>query len=208
MGRLLEPKTVDLCKDCPDEEAPVFSPAPDRIDQAIAGTMHEAVAWRMEWTIDKYEGEVTPEMIAAGAKPVETLRFKDNLLLNAGIQRMLDYVIGAATPTATTVYDATHSRIGVGDSSTAEAATQTSVQAATNKYFKLCSAASRTNQTVTWTASFGTAVANFAWNEFVIDNGTADSTTVSGTVLNRKVISAGTKPNTQTWVATATLTIA
>lgn len=204
MGDVLnEPAEVNLCKDCPEEDPAVQT---DQIDQAIAVGSHERAQWRMHWRVDKYEGEVTPEMIASGVQPVETLEFADNLLLNAGIQRMLDLLIGAGGQ----AFNAANSRIGVGNSSTAAAATQTDLQAAagsSNRQFKLVSNVSRSAQTITWTASFSTSQANFDWLEFGIDPGTADGTTVVAPLLNRKVIAAGTKPSSQTWVATATLTI-
>lgn len=180
---------VDLCKDCPDEPS------------------HETAHWTMAWRIDKYDGEVTPEMIAAGAvEPVEVVEIEGNMLLNAGVQRLLDLLIGAGGQ----ALDATHSRIGAGDSSTAAVATQTDLQAAagtSHRQFKLVTGVSRTGQFITWTATFATTEANFAWNEMGIDAGTADSTAVVAPLLNRRVVSLGTKTSAQTWSATGTLTI-
>ena len=47
----------------------------------------------------------------------------------------------------------------------------------------------RTNQTAIWRATFGSADANFAWNEFTVANGNSDS----AVNLNRKVENKGTK---------------
>lgn len=200
-NQLIEPDEVSLCKDCPDEEVTVT----DAVAAAI--NAHEKAKWRMDWMVEKYDGEVTPEMIAAGeAVPVETVHIEGNLLTTAGIQRLEDLLIGAGGQ----AYDNTHSRIGVGDDSTAAAVGQTDLVAAagsTHRQFKTPSSTARASQTITWTASFATTLANFAWNEFCIDNGTADGTTVTAVMLNRKVISAGTKTSAQTWVATATLVI-
>lgn len=183
---------ISLCKDCPDEEVDV--------------TPHETGHWQMSWRIDKYDGEVTPEMIAAGLKPVDVVEVEGNMLLNAGVQRLLDLLIGAGGQ----ALNVTHARIGAGNSSTAAAAGQTDLQAAsgaTNRQFQLVTSVSRTGQVVTWVATFGTGVGNFAWNEMGIDAGTADSTVVTAPLLNRRVVTLGTKTSAQTWVATGTLTI-
>jgi hypothetical protein len=146
-------------------------------------------------------------------EPEESVEINGNLLLNAGIQRLEDNLI--IVPAATAVFDNTHARIGVGNSATAEAATQTDLQAAagaTNRQFKLQNAAfpvrpgSNGNQSIDWRSDFLTGEANFAWQEWGVDNGTANSTTVSAPFLNRKVQSLGTK-TTGTWTMTGTLTI-
>lgn len=123
-----------------------------------------------------------------------------NLLLNEGIQQMLDLLTGAVT---TNKFDNANSRIGVGDSSTAEAATQTDLQAATNKTYKAMNATfpSRANQTVSFQSDFTTAEANYVWNEWMVDNGSGPLKS-----LNRKVASLGTK-TTGTWTLTGTITI-
>jgi hypothetical protein len=197
VGNLLEPDRVDLCKDCPDEEVAV-----DAVEQAIGTT--EKAKWRMNWRVDKYDGEVAYEDIARlSLKPVETVEIDGNLLTTAGIQRLEDLLIGAGGQ----AYNAANSRIGVGNSSTAAAVGQTDLQASagsSNRQFKLVSSVSRS---ISWVATFSTSQANFNWLEFCIDNGTADGTTVVAVMLNRKVISAGTKTSAQTWVATATLVI-
>lgn len=206
-NELIEPEHVNLCKDCPDED-----PVPSVPEYGAAGRGLNAgadqIKWKMDWRIDKYDGEVTSEQIAAGeVTPVETVHVEGNLAMNAGIQRILDFLIGAVSNAGANAFDATHSRIGAGNSSTAAVASQTDLQGA-SKYFKLCSSASRSSQTVTWAATFGTGVGNFAWNEMCIDNGTADGATVTAPMLNRKVVSLGTKTSAQTWAATGTLTLA
>lgn len=130
-----------------------------------------------------------------------------NLLLNAGIQSLEDQLIGATT----LPYNNTNARIGVGNSATAEAATQTDLQAAAgsaNRQFKLMNATfpSRASQTVTFQSDFTSGEANFVWNEWGVDKGTTNSTTVVAPMLNRKVASLGTKA-TGTWTLSGTLTI-
>lgn len=138
-----------------------------------------------------------------------------NLLLNEGIQRLLDLSMIATVLTNQTAANAwgnTNAYIGVGDSVTAEAATQTELQAATNRFYKVMTATYpiRTNQSVDFRADFTTTEANYAWAEWAV---AAGATTASGagftsgtTNLNRKVQALGTK-STGTWTMTGTVTI-
>lgn len=150
----------------------------------------------------RYTDIVVPD----GVRPVQVVTSVHNLLVNAGIQRLEDLLIVAGGQG----YDATHSRIGVGDDATAASATQTDLQGAagaTHRQFKLVSSGpTRASQTITWVAAFQTGEANFAWAEFAIDVGTADGTTIVTPMLNRKVSALGTK-TTGVWTLTATLQI-
>jgi hypothetical protein len=151
--------------------------------------------------IDKYEGDYASEAVAqaAGAKPYERLIIDGNLALNAGLALMLDLLIAAGG----TSFANANARLAVGDSSTAAAASQTDLQAATNKLRKAMDATfpSRSSQTLTFKSTFATGDANFAWNEWGIANSSSGAT-----MLNRKVESMGTKSAGQTWVMTATVT--
>jgi hypothetical protein len=130
-----------------------------------------------------------------------------NLLLNGGIQHLEDQLIGAITDPLNNA----NTRLGVGNSSAAEAATQTDLQAAAgaaNRQFKLMNATfpSRSSQTLNFQSDFTSGEANFVWNEWGVDNGNANGTTVVAPMLNRKVASLGTK-TTGTWTLTGTLTL-
>ena len=130
-----------------------------------------------------------------------------NLLLNQGIAHLEDQLIGATT----NPNNNTETRLGVGNSATAEAASQTDLQAAAggaNRQFKLMNATypSRAAQTLTFQSDYTTGEANFIWNEWCIDSGTGSGTTVVAPILNRKVASLGTK-TTGTWTLTATVTL-
>lgn len=96
--------------------------------------------------------------------------------------------------------------IGVGDSSTAYANTQTDLQASSNKTRKAMDATypSRSGSVITYRSTFGTSDANYAWNEVGIFNAAS-----AGQMLTRDVpsVSLGTKPNTQSWQLTVTLTL-
>ena len=105
---------------------------------------------------------------------------------------------------AFTAFDNGHAYLGVGDSTTAFAAAQTDLQAASNKLRKAMSAGypQRTGNVLTFRAGFGTGEANFAWQEWALFNAAA-----AGDMLNRKVESLGTKTSADVWVLTATVTV-
>lgn len=124
-----------------------------------------------------------------------------NLLLNEGINALWTLAAGGSE----TVYNNANAELGVGDSSTAEAATQTDLQAATNKLFKAMDASYPTygtSQKITFRATFTGSEANFAWNEFSVRNGNTANKN-----LNRKVSSQGTKTSGQTWQVTLDITL-
>lgn len=159
---------------------------------------HDALRYRTTWKIKKYLDDAA---FAAGSS-YEEVDIDGNLLLNEGIGAVLDLAAGLATPTA---FNNASAYLGVGDSSTAEAATQTGLQATTNKTYKAMSASypQRSNQTVTWQAVFGGTDANYAWNEFTIANSSSDT----GINLNRKVSAQGTKASGQTWTLQVSITL-
>ena len=59
----------------------------------------------------------------------------------------------------------------------------------------------RSNNSVTFKATFDTADANWNWNEWGVFNASTE-----GVMLNRKVENLGTKTSSATWVFTVTLT--
>lgn len=123
-----------------------------------------------------------------------------NLLTNAGITAMLTLMCS----TGSTKYDNANAFLGVGDSSTAEVATQTGLQATTNKLFKAMDATypQISGQSVIFQSTFAAGEANFAFNEFGVANGSG------GTVLlNRKVSAQGTKVSGQVWIVQLTITL-
>lgn len=122
-------------------------------------------------------------------------------LTNAGRNIIASLLTGASS----THFDNTNARIGVGDSTTAFAVTQTDLQAATNKFRKAMDASYPTTvgNVLTFKSTFGAAEANFAWNEWAVFNAAS-----AGTMLNRVVEYNGTKLAGQTWVFQVTLTVA
>lgn len=149
----------------------------------------------MRWKVEKYADDAA----FARGHAFEVVEFSRNLLLNEGITRLLNLLTG----TTTNPYNNANARLGVGNSTTAAAATQTALQGA-SQLFKAMDATypQVSGQTVTFRATFGGTDANFAWEEFSIDNGSTPNEN-----LNRRVQSLGTKSSGSTWVLTATITI-
>lgn len=155
----------------------------------------DACTYTTEWKITKYASDAD---YAAG-RAYEVSILPGNICVNAGIQLMLDLLIGAGG----TVYSNANAYLGVGDSSTSESASQTDLQASTNKFRKAMSATypSRSSQTLTFRSAFASGDANYAWNEFAVFNASS-----AGTMLNRKVSSQGTKASGQTWTLDLAIT--
>ena len=152
---------------------------------------------KTRWIIRKYLNDEAYRM----DRPYEKSVIEGNLLLNEGIALLWDLGIGAGG----TAWDNTNAHIGVGDSSTAEDATQTGLQATTNKAYvgMETSYPSRSDQSVTWRAVFDGSTGNFDWNEFTVADGTDDT----ATNLNRKVSAQGTKASGQTWTVDLQITL-
>ena len=157
----------------------------------------EAIKANAVWRIERYRMR---KHLKAG-QPYDVSEFIGNLLLNEGIDEAEKLACGIAA----TAYSNANARLGVGDSSAAEAATQTGLQAAPNKFWKAMDATYPTvgSQVMTFKATFGSAEANYAWAEFTVVNAVDDT----GKNLNRKVSAQGTKASGQTWVLTLTITL-
>lgn len=179
---------------------------------------HGFTRWMVErWDADQTDwvtrrsGLAAPagaDFHALGVAPYAVSEVVGNLITNAGWTRLMNLLTNQG---ATQAFDATHTRIGVGNSNTAEAYADTDLGAAagsTNRWFQLVSGAgSLGTRTLAFAATFASADGNFAWNEFGIDVGTASGNTVTAPLLNHKAgIAQGTKAAGQTWTATATLT--
>lgn len=171
-------------------------PTADRIDGRTLG----------DWERELWE--------SIGLEP-EVLERVGNLLMYGGASCQWQTLLGNGTTTAEqslTYFNNARAAIGVGDSSTAAAATQTDLQAATNKLRVAMDATypQHTDGTTSGAAScvfrstFGTSQANFAWNEWGTFN---SATAATGRMLNRKVESLGTKTSASTWTLTTTLSL-
>lgn len=159
--------------------------------------VEEVATHRAEWRLEKYRADEEGE---PEETPYESLDLGDNLMVNAGLNLMTNLLCGAGG----TVFNNANSYLGVGDSSTAAAASQTDLQAATNKLRKAMDATfptSGSSQQVVFKSTFATGDANFAWQEGAVFNASS-----AGTMLNRKVSSMGTKTSAEVWVLTCTIT--
>jgi hypothetical protein len=193
--------------------------------------MLEKIRWKAQWRIDKFKdptGEVARALqngmsIAEAKKRFSKQFIKTDLMkpdfgelqfmtrrraakerriaLNEGLGELIDIICGLGTPTK---WDSGNARLGVGDSNAAESATQTGLQAATNKTFKAMDATypQRSAQTAEWRSTFGSADANYAWEEYTVVNAADDS----GKNLNRKIASKGTKASGESWVLSLKIT--
>lgn len=184
---------------------------------------HDPIRWRCTWSLHKFDdptGQIA-QAIEGGADladfashlleaPIEQI---GNLLMYGGASCLWQCLIGNGTGTAAqtlTFFNNGNAYIGVGDSSTAEAATQTDLQAATNKLRKAMDATYPLHTdattsgaaTITFRSTFGSSDANYAWAEWGVFNGSS-----GGRMLNRKVQSLGTKASGATWVFTVTITL-
>lgn len=114
-----------------------------------------------------------------------------------------DHIAAVSIGEAVTAFNNANAYLGVGDSNTAFATSQTDLQAATNKLRKAMNSTypSRAGNVLTFQATFVEAEANWNWLEFGTFNASS-----GGTMMQRAVISLGTKTSAEQWRLTATLT--
>ena len=115
-----------------------------------------------------------------------------------------NYLASATHTGSATAFSNANSYLGVGDSTTAFAASQTDLQASSNKLRKAMEATYPTLATnvLVFRSLYATGDANFAWQEWGVFNASS-----AGTMMCRKVESLGTKTSAQSWQLTATITI-
>lgn len=176
---------------------------------------HERAQWRVKWELKKFDGDWTSEEIEQGLAGVakEIIEGEDNLLMYGGVSCLWECLVGNGTGTAAqtlTYFNNSNAYIGVGDSNTAEVATQTDLQAATNKTRIAMDATYPTHTdgvvsgsaTITFRCTAASGVANYVWAEWGIFNGSS-----GGRMLNRKVQALGTKASGSSWQFTVTVTL-
>lgn len=145
-------------------------------------------------------------MVAAGMRPSEELYHEDcNLITDAGWNLLMKNVAGSAG----TLFSASVGRISAGSSSNLVTYSDTDLNGP-SKYYKLISAAPTVGSThstgLTFIATFGTAQANFNWQEFGTDQGTADGTIVQSVFFNHGLANNGTKIVGSIWSVTEIIT--
>lgn len=171
--------------------------------------LQERAFYKTRWLIRRFADDAAFARDEAGevvggdgqVLPAESV-VEGNLLLSEGIGELWDLVCGLGSPTA---FDNTNAYIGVGDSTTAESAAHTDLQAASNKTYKAQAATypQRSGTTVTFQSVFGSSDANYAWQEFTVANASSGT----GKNLNRKVSNQGTKASGQTWTVQLQITL-
>lgn len=155
--------------------------------------------WNVKWQVEKYRGNLPTDKDRELFTPYEVIRGEGNLLLNAGIDELWDLLTGVGG----TAFSNANARIGVGNSNTAAVATQTALIGGSTELKGMeATYPLSASQAVTFRASFGSSEGNFAWQEWVVDNGSG-----AAVCLNRKVTSLGTKASGTTWVFTVTITL-
>jgi hypothetical protein len=168
---------------------------------------HETIRWRARVRVDKLD---------ADGRLYARREHIGNLLMYGGASCQWETLVGNGTATAgqnLTYFNNANAAIGVGDSTTAAAATQTDLQAATNKLRKAMNATypqhtdgtTAAANTITFQSTFATTDANFAWQEWGVFN---SATAATGRMLNRAVTSLGTKTSASAWQFTVTLSLA
>jgi hypothetical protein len=141
---------------------------------------HEIARWRCRYRLSKYREDIGPyrgreDEFHRLFRPCEVREGEGNCLLNTGIDEMWDLIAGDSA----NHFDNSGARIGVGDSSTAADASQTDLQAASNKTYKAMESGYPT---------------------------TSSQKATFGKCLNRKVESLGTKSG-GTWTLEVSITL-
>ncbi len=148
--------------------------------------------WETTFTVKKYHNAID-ESETVGVEPDEIISKRHNLLMYGGASVMWEALIGNGTASAgqvLTFFSNAQAAIGVGDSSTSPAATQTNLQASSNKLRVGMSATYPIHvdgvisgsASIVFQGSFSSGQANFAWNEAALFNSTTDGV---GRMLNR-----------------------
>jgi len=132
--------------------------------------------------------------------------WKGNVLLNSGIQLVLDLITGLQLDSAS-LYNNANTYIGIGTSVAAAASTQSGLLcSAAGKWWDAMEAGypSRTSETIWFRAIVGSDDGNYSWEEFTIVNAASDEV---GANLNRAVSDQGVKASGQTWTIDVKITL-
>lgn len=178
----------------------------------------EGLTWKCHTRVEKYAAGIA-DVQSGRVKPYAVDEVEGNLLTYGGADVLWAGLIGNVTATsglAYTKFDNGNAAIGVGNSTTAAVATQTALQANSSRRFHkgmdatypthTTGTAASTSSKVVFKATFSTAQANWAWQEWCLRNSTLSSG--AGRMLNRRVQSLGTKSSAATWSMQVTLSLA
>lgn len=160
--------------------------------------MLEAMKLSGVWNLRAFEGDP----IYRNGEIVNPLVYeetKPNLIVTSGKDLALDRLFGLSSAVAI-------SSVGVGTDSTAASAGQTQLNPSVSGSVLVQTAdagTARSSETVTIVSTFGTGVANFAWNECGLFNGNTNGTSK---MFNRVVIGPFTKSSAVSIVLTVQIT--
>lgn len=193
----------------------------------LASPKNDRALWSAHLGIERYDAEQTAwavaktglvapqgaDFAALGLTPYDVSEVEANLLTTAGLTRITSLIIAGGGQGATN----TAARLGLGNGAGGAVVGDTDLGAtagAANRWFQIMDATypQVAAGVITFRSTFASADGNFAWNEWAIDIGTptvTSSAVVAACLLNHKTsIAQGTKASGQSWVATATITIA
>lgn len=171
-----------------------------------------------EWMCDPETGLVLPYSREHYA-PKLAFEGEHNMLMYGGASAYWEMLMGNGTGTAAqalTFFNNANAALGVGDSTTAAAATQTDLQGAAAPANKIRKGMLATypvhtdgtvvgNASIDFKATFATTEANFQWNEWGIFN---SATAGVGRMLNRRVVTMVTKTSAVALDLAVTLSLA
>ena len=168
---------------------------------------HQPIQWKAKWKVEKFHGD------NIDGTPYEVIEKEGNLLMNGGASCIWETLIGNGTATSgqnLTYFNNANAHVGVGNGTTAAAATQTDLQGGT-KVRKAMDATYPLHSdgtgagagTITFRSTYGTADANFNWYEWGVFNASS-----SGRMLNRKQEDLGSKTSASTWTFSVSLSLA
>lgn len=183
-------------------------------DSSVIGAdylSHQPIQWKAKWTVEKYHGD------DLSVAPYETIEREGNLLMYGGASVLWECLVGNGTTSSgqsLTYFNNANAAIGVGNGTTATAATQNDLQASSgtanqirkgmdSTYPQHTDSTSASAGTVTFRSTYGTADANFHWYEWGVFNGTS-----GGRMLNRKQEDLGSKTSASTWTFSVSLSLA
>jgi len=172
------------------------------VEERMPGWMRNVVTRRLFPDRVAAKDAELREQFKAEVVPFEVVEWDGNMLMNVGINEMLELLMGAAA----TAYSNAAAYLGVGDSAAALNATHTDLQAAANKVYVAMNASypSITAQTITFQSDFGAGVGTWNWLEEATFNGNNPPT---AEMLNRTISNLGTKAAGATWTLSMAITI-
>ncbi len=176
--------------------------------------------WRVHGRLEKFMAPAA-DVLAGKVEPYEVIETTGNVLLRGGADLLwlgLKNGLTATTGAKNTYLNNAEAVVFVGNSTAAAVNTQVDLQATSSRRFAKGMDAtyplhttgdgSTGNLNIQFKATYTTAQANFAWQEWGIGNSTKSTAPYAGRLLNRKVQSLGTKSTAATWAFTATLSLA